>query len=117
MRQELFSISVYYRHFVRTCTDQRMAANPGQSCRLTDSPAEETRNGSPSTRPTARGMAFNTSQAMVVTATIVGSWNFNPRPTAAGPGSLRSRFLTGPQLEHWMSTRMEISLLAVKGSA
>ena len=33
MRQEPSSISAFFRHFVRTCTGQPTAANPGQSCK------------------------------------------------------------------------------------
>src|SRR5436190_14577642 len=116
MRQAPSFTSAFLLHFVRTCIDQPTAANPGQSCKPTDSPVAATRSGSPSTRRTVRDTAFNTSQTTALTVAAVAC-NSNARPTAESPGRPRLLFLTSQQPEHWTWTRMATFLLVAKDSA
>src|SRR5438445_13480033 len=95
MRRAPSFTSAFLEHFVRTCTAQPTAANPGQNCKPTDSPAEATRSGSPSIKPTAQDMAFNTSQTTALTA-AAGACKSSDQPREGSPGRHGSFFLVDP---------------------
>src|SRR5206468_12923886 len=110
MRQGRFSTLACYSHFVTTSGVPPMAANPGQSCKPTELQAEVTRNGSPSIRPTARGMASSTRlgapQPNVALASLA------VLQTAGSPGRVLSVSLTLSYGERSTLPPTAISLLA-----
>src|SRR6266566_3629919 len=111
MKQERFFILAFYRHFVMTCGARQMAANLGHGCHPREAQAEATRSGSRSIRPTARDMAFNTSQTTALTV-AAAACNSNGPPTAGSPGRRRSIFLTGLYMERstWPPTATFLSV-------
>src|SRR5215813_3817858 len=119
MRQAHSSISAFLRHFVKTCTAQLMAGNPGQNCSLQDRQREATSNGLLSIRPMAQDTASNTRRATGLTA-VATACNFNGLLTAGLPGRRLSSYRRRTihlQTEHSTSTRMGTFLLAAKDSA
>src|SRR5947199_3570646 len=115
MRQAPSFTSAFFRHFVRTCTGQLTAVNPGQSFSPTASRVGATSNGLPSIRPAVRGTDSNISLAteLIVAATASNS---NARPTAGSPGRPQSLFQPDLQTRRSMWTPTAISLSAEKGT-
>src|SRR5262245_40947453 len=115
MKQEPSFTSACFKHFVKTCTGQPTAVNPGWSFSPPGWRVAATSNGSPSIRPAVRGTDSNISLATEQIVAAAGS-NFNGRPTAELPGRLRSLFQPGQQTGRSMWTPTVISLSAEKGA-
>src|SRR5437867_1858542 len=92
MKQGLFSTLACYSRFVTTFGDQPTAVNLGQNCKATEPRAGVTRNGSPSTKPAAWGMASNTR--LGAPPPLATSGNSAVPPTAGSAGRVLLVFLT-----------------------
>ena len=95
MKQAPSSTLAFFRHFVRTCTGQPTAANPGQSCKPTDS-----RGGGDKqwftidkTGGPGHGFQYQSSDGANCSGSGVNS---NARPTAGSPGRPQSLFHSEP---------------------
>src|SRR5207247_8208996 len=95
--------------FATICGAPQTTANPGHFSQVSKAPAAATRNGSPSIRPTARGMASNTRQTTALTV-VAAACNFNAAPTVGSHGRRRLVFLTGLYTERSTWTLMETCL-------
>src|SRR4029453_11740693 len=91
MKQEGFSISVCSNHFVTISGARLTAVKPGRVCHPREAREEETRNGPPSTRPTAWGTDSSTKLGVPLPLAALG--NLAGPQMGGSPGRVHSVIL------------------------